>query len=269
MSRKLLASWMERPIPGAIPHPVFTSYSDVPPAPEDPRFEEPLVDVIAAGLRGESYYARDDGLNPPYYRRITPRPERPWLRSGVVSRLVNVNALLAPLGVEVFVHDGYRSIEAQSALWDFFMARARAVLESPTEEQCIDFTKMYVADPRRFSADDPTTWTLHITGGAVDLTLVRRESGQELYMGGVFDDSHEVSWPSYYERQGIESSSSAYEARRNRRLLYWAMTEMGFTNHHHEWWHFDCGTQLWVVKKASSEVTHSFYGPAVPPAGYR
>lgn len=269
MSRSLLNEWMERPIPAALPHPTFSAYSEVKPDTDDSRFREPLVDISTLGIRGESLYAREDGLNAPYYRRVTVRPQKVWLRSGVVSRLANINALLAPLGVEIYVLDGYRPIECQQALWDFFMERARVVLDNPSEEECVEFTKGFVADPRRFEPSDPSSWTLHITGGAVDLTLIRKENGQELYMGGIFDDPHEVSSPRYYEGAAQETSFSFTEAKRNRRLLYWAMHELGFTNHHNEWWHFDYGTQLWVVKKASTEIVHSFYGPAELPAGYR
>lgn len=269
MSRTLLLEWMDRPIPAALPHPSFATYSEVKPDFSDDRFKEPLVDIVTRGVKGECFYAREDGLNAPYYRKVTLRPEKVWLRSGVVNRLANVNALLAPLGVEVYVLDGYRPIECQQALWDFFMERARVMLPSPTEEQCLEFTKSFVADPRRFELADPTSWTLHITGGAVDLTLIRKDNGQELYMGGIFDDSHEVSSPRYYETATQESASSYIEAKRNRRLLYWVMRELGFTNHHNEWWHFDYGTQLWVLKNASRELVHSFYGPAELPAGYR
>lgn len=47
---------------------------------------------------------------------------------------------------------------------------------------------------------------------------------------------------------GIEhGSQSAVEAQQIRRLLYHSMCAVGFASYDHEWWHFDFGTQMWVM----------------------
>ena len=44
-----------------------------------------------------------------------------------------------------------------------------------------------------------------------------------------------------------EMRFSDEEARANRRLLHWVMSEEGFEGHPDEWWHFSYGDQLWAA----------------------
>ncbi len=116
-----------------------------------------------------------------------------------------------------------------------------------------------------------------MTGGAVDTTLRLRGSGEPLYMGGIFDDPSEVSHTACLERSLVTSKNRAEAlsvsdtaALHNRRLLYWSMTEAGFVNYPYEWWHFDLGTQLWVLdggfgNTGKNQKTSAWYGPAAAP----
>jgi D-alanyl-D-alanine dipeptidase len=85
----------------------------------------------------------------------------------------------------------------------------------------------------------------HSTGGAVDLTLRFRATGQPLFMGGLFDDVTEDAWTDAFEQKPIGSMSDE-EARANRRILYWVMAEAGFANNPTEWWHYSWGDQMWA-----------------------
>ena len=79
----------------------------------------------------------------------------------------------------------------------------------------------------------------HITGGAVDLTIVDK-MGFCLPMGTGFDETSEKSATVWYEKK-IESkealSEDEMEALYNRRLLYYVMHKAGFTNYPDEWWY--------------------------------
>jgi D-alanyl-D-alanine dipeptidase len=73
----------------------------------------------------------------------------------------------------------------------------------------------------------------HSRGSTVDLTLVRRERGQEpveLDMGTRFDFFGRQSWPS--------NRSVGQAAHANRALLAAAMRRRGFRPYSKEWWHF-------------------------------
>ncbi len=85
-------------------------------------------------------------------------------------------------------------------------------------------------------------------------------------MGTIFDDASPVSRTDYFEQHLDQTSGSSEDARRNRRLLYWAMASAGFTNYAYEWWHYDYGDQMWVVNQPSgSLVKKAVYGPASCP----
>ena len=71
----------------------------------------------------------------------------------------------------------------------------------------------------------------HSRGSTVDLTLVSRESGEELDMGGEFDFFGERSHSDY-------TDDLTPEAVENRRILREAMTSHGFLSLPEEWWHY-------------------------------
>lgn len=198
-----------------------------------------------------------------------------WCRKSVATKLIQVNEALERRGLELFVLNSYRSLQVQSDLWAFFIERAKAVLKVPTEADCITFAGKYCSDPRAFDASDSRTWPTHITGGAVDATLRAKETGELLFMGSIFDEPSTLSHTQHFEmelKRKIASNHSMplshMEALRNRRLLYWTMSKAGFANYPYEWWHFDWGTQMWVVDVAlnaniSSKPRNAWYGPVL------
>lgn len=235
-----------------------------------PDSHEPLVDIHDAGLAGRSYYARADGLNPPYHRPLDGALPRILLRRSVVDRLLDANARLRPLGLEFFLLDGYRTIDCQMDIYRHFLEMARRALPDGDDEAHRRFLAPYIAWPGNYDPADPKTWISHITGAAVDLTLRERATGEPLFMGGVFDDPHEVSHTDFYERPGGPTGASADEARRNRRLLFWTLWGVGLANLPEEWWHYDYGNQLWAKDRRfvdpSLPIETAWYGPARFPA---
>jgi D-alanyl-D-alanine dipeptidase len=228
---------------------------------------EPLLDVSEFGIAGESYYCRKDGLNAPYYRVLAGGFDKLLLRRGVVARLKQVNEVLRLFGVEVYVWDAFRPIACQRELWDYFMGQAKLKRPNASEEDWKRWSDDYCSDPSGYDPANPRTWPTHFTGGAVDLTLRRICNGELLYMGSVFDDAACVSHTAHFE--GIpdqELSASAFDARANRRMLYWAMFGAGFSNFPNEWWHYDYGTQMWVTNRLDEagvlRPSEAFYGPA-------
>ena len=259
-----ISELFRRPLPELPSDSTALDYHSIPIDLEHAYSSERLVDVHSAGLAAESFYSRKDGLNAPYFCQIRSSLYRVWSRESLVRRLVSINERLSSLGLELFLLDGYRPVDCQQALWDHFIAIAKRTLPNPTEENCTRFVGQYWSNPSGFSVDDFTTWPTHATGGAIDLTL-RRIGGELLYMGGIFDDTSELSHLRYYEALNGLESASYEEARRNRRLLYWLMIEEGFANYSYEWWHFDLGNQMWVMNRAmlpGARPEHAYYGLA-------
>ncbi len=261
-----IREYFELPIPNLNRDTGARSFHEYPVNLDDERSQEPLVDVEKVGLAGESYYARTDGLNAPYYTALESAPTRVWIRQGVAERLRKVNAMLEQLDLEVFIFDGYRPIACQQAIYDWFTEIAKTRLEDPTPEACRLFLQPYISNPSAYDPMNMQTWPSHITGGAVDLTLRRRKTGEHLYMGGVFDDPSDVSHTSYYETADLGESFASREARRNRRLLFWVMHAEGFASLPSEWWHYDWGNQMWSKNRHRAIPSEmgllAFYGPA-------
>ncbi|MBY0551144.1 MAG: D-alanyl-D-alanine carboxypeptidase family protein [Candidatus Obscuribacterales bacterium] len=259
-----VSDWREVPIPRT-PVGTTTDYHSQPVDMKSILAAEGLDKLSKYGVAGESFYARTDGLNAPYARPIAGASPELLCRKVVAQKLKKVNERLARYGAELFVLDAWRPIECQKALWQYFVEVAKS---KNSRGDAVSWNKeaaKYCSDPRTFNALNPRTWTVHVTGGAVDLTLRRRGTGELLYMGGVFDDASALSETAHFERRAVNASER--EAQRNRRLLYHAMVQEGFTNYPAEWWHFDYGDQMWsLIKNQKGQKVKSLYGPVRPVA---
>jgi D-alanyl-D-alanine dipeptidase len=94
---------------------------------------------------------------------------------------------------------------------------------------------------------------LHSTGGAVDVTLVT-EQNELIEMGTGFDSFTAEARTDFFEKKG---NTKYNEVAKNRRILFFSMTEAGFTNFPHEWWHYDYGDLLWA---SFTEIPSVYYG---------
>lgn len=241
--------FFERPIPLDVDDPEDVTYRAYPLDLNTSESDEPIIDALAEGLEGESIYARTDGHNAPYFRAIEGALDSIRLRKGLVEKLKLANErTFHPLGLELYLLDGYRTYACQHAIYDFFVEVARKKLgkETPLENIHREI-RQYIGIPRPVVLDDPMTWFSHGTGAAVDLTVRRRDNREHLHMGGVFDDPSEVSHTDYFERTENPTYSVSFEAaKRHRRLLFWGMHDVGFSNLASEWWHYDYKDQLWA-----------------------
>ncbi len=220
-----------------------------------PMSDEPCVEVRSLGLIGANHYSTP--LNPPYYITVPGSIPNLFLRRSVAAKLVEVNAWLASLGVELWLFDAWRPQAIQRYFHDVWFPDWLKQRNPHLEDQAlVDEVEKYWAAPTA-GRNSPSP---HSTGGAVDLTLVFRGTRQPLYMGGIFDDLTPTAWTDGYEH-GEPASMSEEEARANRRLLYWSMTEAGFANNPTEWWHYSWGDQLWA-RLMGNLAAH--YGACVP-----
>jgi zinc D-Ala-D-Ala dipeptidase len=216
---------------------------------------EPCVEVRSLGLAGANHY--NTPLNPPYYVSVPGSIPQLYLRSTVAGKLAAINARLAPLGIELWLFDAWRPQAIQRYFHDvWFPGWLRQRNPALSGQALIDEVEKYWSAPTA----GPNSPSPHSTGAAVDLTLVFRESRQPLYMGGIFDDLTQTAWTDGYEHSE-PASMSGEEARANRRLLYWVMTEAGFANNPTEWWHYSWGDQLWA-RLTRQPAAH--YGACIP-----
>jgi D-alanyl-D-alanine dipeptidase len=128
------------------------------------------------------------------------------LAHGAVNRLMVVQDSLRARGLGVKIYDGYRPRAIQYLMWEMYP------------------NSTYVADP--------ASGSVHNRGGAIDCSLVRRDTGEELWMPTPFD------WFGVEASHGHTAGLSA-EQIANRALLLDMMTRVGgFNMYDAEWWHY-------------------------------
>src|ERR1700754_2310320 len=183
-------------------------------------YGEALVDAREQGLAGVNFYFSD--RNPPYWQRIEGATDKLLLRASVAEKLQQVNRRVAGAGLELFLFDAWRPRAVQAYFHDVWMPRELTRRDpSLSGARLVEEVERYWAAP---SADENSP-APHATGGAVDLTL-RWKDGEALWMGSLFDDVTALAARDRFETLSPDNFSfSDQEARANRRLLHWLMTE--------------------------------------------
>lgn len=250
--------FQDLPIPSPVVKKTALDYGSISFDKEHKLVNDSLVSASKFGLANLSYYAREDLINPPYYKSFGSAPKQVYIRENVAEKLRAVNQNLEPLGIELCLLDGWRPIELQKELWQHFLARAKEHLDNPSEDECIRYAGEYCSNPDRFKIDDSRTWPTHSTGGAIDLLLRSISNKEYLFFGSVFDDASKISYTNHFELN-LPTTVSELEAQKNRRILYWSMSEQGFVNYPLEWWHFDLGTQMWAMNSSEANLK-AYYG---------
>lgn len=253
----------QRPIPLCNNAPTAAAYGTEPFNPTHAQNLEELVPIEVYNLKGENFYNSLEAQTAPYAPYLKGTLKHVWCRKTIAEKLQTINAKLADIGLELWLLDGYRSIECQRSLWQWITEEA-AREKGLQDDELIAYCARYVSNPTDFSEIDATTWPTHSTGGAVDVTL-RQKNGKKLDMGEAFDGMSESAHTDYLERLDAkgELSPAQQQALQNRRLLFWLLTEAGFANYPYEYWHFDYGTQMWRMNRRSwglAENTPAWYG---------
>ncbi len=180
-----------------------------------------------------------------------------YIREGAYDRLLQATEAL-PGGYKLLIYDAWRPEKVQKVLYHKLWDEMIKKIPIRNEEEISRLVEKYVAPPfdnRR----DPSP---HLTGGAVDLTIVTAK-GKQLEMGTEFDETKEEARTDSFERIGQTRELTEKEKKvlENRRLLYHILRHAGFTNYPGEWWHYDFGNQVWAYL---SNLKSTFYGISFP-----
>lgn len=162
-----------------------------------------------------------------------------FVRKEVYERLVEA-VLKLPKGYKFKILDAWRPFALQQELYEKYTEDIvkKFELEECDAEQQAAVIRRFVSEPIEDSEVPP----VHTTGGAIDLTIVDVQ-GKELDMGSGFDEFTDRTYTAFFENE------KNTVIRDNRRMLYYAMTESGFTNLPSEWWHYDYGDRFWAFYK--------------------
>ena len=160
------------------------------------------------------------------------------IRREVLEKLLEAKAKL-PKGLTFKIWDAYRPFALQKEL--YYTYKDKIIedfnLDKLSKKGQDNVIGNYVSLP----VENETLPPLHTTGGAIDLTLVYEDTKEELNMGIVFDSFSDLTSTDAFEQDGMDE-----EVRNNRRILYYAMTSVGFTNLPSEIWHYDYGDRAWA-----------------------
>lgn len=211
--------YSQKEIP-TVDFPSIASYNIIP-------SDEPIISLSKCGLLVDSQY---------YNQGIAGAYKDCYARETVAERLCYVDQILKDEGLRLKIYDAYRPITIQQRLWNFYHQKLKNEFPNISAEELDKKTAFFVSKPS-YDIHKPS---LHNTGGAVDVTLVT-DNGYGLNMGTLFDDFTNRAWTNHFE---VHEENS--EVRRNRRILYNAMIQAGFTNLPSEWWHYDYGTKFWA-----------------------
>lgn len=188
-----------------------------------------------------------DLVTPHPYKKIgAPYGDRSpfYVRSGVLEKLRQAQSKLRSIkpGWRIQIFDAYRPVAVQQFMVDYALQElltVKGLANAATElerSQALQEVYQFWAVPNL----DPLMPPPHSTGAAVDVTLVD-ELGQAIDMGSEIDEISARSFPDHFVGT-IEGN----QFDQNRQLLNFVMTSADFARHHHEWWHFSWGDQLWA-----------------------
>jgi D-alanyl-D-alanine dipeptidase len=244
-------------------------YNEMPIDTNDPRFDEPIVDIADYSLAGQAYYSR------PNIATSSPVPDVPkalFLRKSVAETLARINEALAnPViteffggEVELYVEDALRKVSLQKNLFEsVFPALIRANHSGISDEEMTAKRKDLIAVP----SADPLKPSPHATGGAVDVILRYKQAdkgfvaGSEVPMGHTDGDTSAKINPDYFEKNS--QTTDDFIAQKNRRAFYAIMTgaafgyDSGLANNPTEFWHWDYGDQIWAKLRQEPAALYS------------
>jgi|SRR6056297_323006 len=180
-----------------------------------------------------------------------------FIRESAYDKLLEAAKKL-PERYRFLIYDAWRPEKVQAVLYQRLKDEVGKKFPGKNEKEIHRLVEEYVAFPSN-NRESPSP---HLTGGAVDLTIIDDE-GKKLEMGTEFDDTREEAHSDYYEKEKIKRELTEKEKSilQNRRLLYHSLVHVGFMNYPYEWWHYDFGNQSWayIANKKSA-----FYGVASP-----
>lgn len=165
-------------------------------------------------------YSTDDN----FIGKKIPGYEAPkaFLTKEAIYHLNLANKVFNQLGYQIKIFDAYRPQRAVNYFlkWKDNNDITYKDIYYPELSKEEIFEKGYIA-----------TESSHSRGSTVDLTLIDKETGNEVDMGGKFDFFGKLSHPGY-------SKNLTKEQLQNRKFLSQVMQNHGFKPLEMEWWHF-------------------------------
>jgi len=157
----------------------------------------------------------------------------PKVRKRVAEMLAEAAESL-PSGIDIVIIEGFRPISNQQFMYEEIRKEFSQRHPEWNKSTLMRMTNTMSAPPND-SCPPP-----HITGGAVDLSLMKMPSREWLDMTSPFE-MDETSAPG--DTKGLSE-----EAQKNRKLLSDTLKKTGLTPYLGEWWHWSYGDSGWALR---------------------
>lgn len=174
-----------------------------------------------------------------------------FLRENLIPDLMAIARDMNARGWILKIEDGYRTREMQTAL-----GRAPAVFDRILQS-CIREcgggrppVEMVARRAMVLVANVPVTGT-HMAGAAVDISVLRRDNGEEVWRGKPYLEMSEYT--------PMNSPFVTPEEKRNRQEITRIMERRGFLHYPGEFWHYNKGDSLYQIQAKTGQPGR--YGP--------
>ena len=166
------------------------------------------------------------------------------LRRGQIRGFLPAAQQMNRIGWVLKVEDGYRNRTMQKyvgripAVFDAILGKVLWERDGRTPDPAFMFKRIMT-----LAAQMPKTGT-HMSGSAIDISVLDRATGQEVDRGG---PCGEMS-----ERTPMKSPFISATAKRNREEIIAIMCDAGFVEYPYEFWHFNSGDAYERILRGSS-----------------
>ncbi len=203
----------------------------------------PILD-IGEGLVDLSTWDADFLIDYSRKQIANTSPHFAKVRASVAEKLLRARSLL-PRGIDFYIKEGYRSPKQQRCSYEKVTDYIRKAYPKMNEQNILGETNKLCAPPEVAS---------HPTGGALDVTLLDKESGTELFLGTEYNAVPiETCNATFLDAENISAQEKGL-----RDILRIAMESAGFICYPPEWWHWSYGDKYWAVVTGAD---HALYGP--------
>lgn len=174
-----------------------------------------------------------------------------FLRENIIPSLLQLSRELNNRGYILKIEDAYRSPEMQKALgksiavFDLILSRTIWENEGAIPEPAQLFKRISA-----LIATCPKVGT-HVSGSALDITIITEESGEEVNRGGNYLELSELT--------PMDSPFISKNSKSNRMWITNIFRKYGFVDYPFEFWHYSQGDAYDVFLNDRNEEIH--YGP--------
>jgi D-alanyl-D-alanine dipeptidase len=144
-------------------------------------------------------------------------------------------------GYCIKVLDAYRPHTAVEDFWDWAHDKDDIKMKEM-------YYPKYDSKELLFSDGFIARYSKHSRGSAIDMTIVHKDTLEDVDMGSHFDF--------FSDESSTATNLISDEGRKNRELMVSVMEQCGFVNYHKEWWHFEL-----VDEPYSLRPDHHFSAP--------